>query len=535
MKKSSNNSQTASNRWILYRSVGYLNGRGLIYDGGSVVPHESQAPDTYAIEISPAPTPTSAVTTQDLSVFADSVWDYVFVGAGISDIRVDDPPQLLKDLCRKVRIGGHLICALPTQNFTLDNLESAVGLHGSWKAKDTCIRGDWVLSIYKRVQGARGIKPRTPRPPKRACITRYGAIGDMIIATPLIRRLAEDGYHVTVNTTKYSASVLENNPHVGNIILQERAAIPNVELGPYWDEWRKDYDKYIGLSESLEGGLLKVEGRRDFYTHASWRRDVCNKNYYDHTLGIGGYKDCRGRVGEIYFSRQEQRARDKLAKMYDGRFLIAATLNGTSHHKMYPLFGPVLRDWLDLHPKARVVLLGDKSAKQHVFEHGQVEDLVNNTSLREAFRYVAVASCVVGPETAMTNAAGAFDTPVITFLSHSTHENFCKNFTHDYCLAPDVALAPCYPCHMLHYSLETCPQGELVDTESDEIAAKGPLCALGAIQGDRLLARLDEVYERHFVNPVETPKNGIIDVKGKEPLEPYGSVESGPATHSSST
>ena len=97
----------------------------------------------------------------------------------------------------------------------------------------------------------------------------------------------------------------------------------------------------------------------------------------------------------------------------------------------------------------------------------------------------------------VTNAAGCFDTPKITLLSHSSHENLCKYWKNDYCLEPDKTLAPCYPCHCLHYSRESCPIGTVEDTETGKELGRAPICPI-AILPVRVLARLEEVYQKHY-------------------------------------
>ena len=101
---------------------------------------------------------------------------------------------------------------------------------------------------------------------------------------------------------------------------------------------------------------------------------------------------------------------------------------------------------------------------------------------------------MVGPESMAMNVAACYDLPKICFLSHSSHENLCKYWVNDFCLEPDTTTAPCYPCHQLHYSLESCPIGAIKDSTSGEVLASGPRCAMGAISPERVIARLDEVY-----------------------------------------
>jgi hypothetical protein len=69
-------------------------------------------------------------------------------------------------------------------------------------------------------------------------------------------------------------SVLENNPYVSNLLPQQRDIVPNPELGNYWAEWAGDYERYINLSESIEGSLLKIETRQDYYTSKADKQEL---------------------------------------------------------------------------------------------------------------------------------------------------------------------------------------------------------------------------------------------------------------------
>jgi ADP-heptose:LPS heptosyltransferase len=320
----------------------------------------------------------------------------------------------------------------------------------------------------------------------------------MIMITPLIRRLYEDGYEVTMNITPYCAEVLKNNPFVSNIVLQERDMIPNQDLGAYWAEWLQDYDKYINLSESIEGKLLKVEGRRDFYTQKAWRDNLCTANYYDHTMALGGYTGVTGSRGELYFSNAEIKQAKYLREKFKDRFMIMWGLKGSSHHKIYPLLVPVLSQWLDAHPDAIAILVGGEADKPLQFDHPQVVGVAGDMKIRDVFCLTQFADLVVGPESSVINAAGCFPVPKITMLSHSNHGNLCSNWEGDFCLQADVA---CSPCHQLHYSLESCPLVGITEAGKTEPSYTGPVCASVGFPPARILARLDEVYERFKIAP----------------------------------
>jgi len=370
---------------------------------------------------------------------------------------------------------------------------------GRWQRKQTYLQDGQSLQIYKRLKGTSGIVEGKPVPDQpRACVVRFGALGDAIILTPVLKALHDQGYHVTFMGTPYCAPALENNPYIDNLLLQERDAVPNQELGQYWSLWSKDYDRYINLSESLEGDLLIVEGRKEFFTTKEWRHSRCNKNYYEYTLERSGVTNVPNPRGELYFTNAEERRAREFWQGLQGKFVILWALNGSSHHKVYPMMETVLRKFLGEHPDARAVTVGDDMARLLEFEHPQLIEKAGKWSIRESLIATKYASVVVGPETMITNAAGCFSTPKITILSHSSHENLCKHWENDYCVSPDQEIAPCYPCHMLHYSKESCPTGIVEDTETGEEMGRAPICPI-AVLPQRLYARLEEVYSNHYL------------------------------------
>jgi ADP-heptose:LPS heptosyltransferase len=481
-------SKPPDNRWIRHRVVGYLRGRGFTFGIENLFPREATAPGKFAVNCDSQKAPLVAVCDEGFGVLADGAFDWAFLGPRTNNHH--DPEGLLKQASEKLKIGGHLLIHISDEELEQDDLTSFVGRWGSWQAKDRYLRNGQHVQIFKKIQGAKGVAPAKPRAPKRACIARYGAIGDMVILSPLIRQLAEDGYEVTLNITEYAEAVVKHNPHVSNIIIQERDAIPNPELGEYWKEWEQDYERYINLSESIEGRYLKVEGRPEFYTPREWRHSTCNVNYFDATMGIGGYPEATGRRGEFYLTAKERRDAQRFREKYSDKFLILWALNGSSYHKCYPLIEPTLNEWLASHPEARVVLLGDGRAKDLVFQHPQVIDGVEQFTLRQVMALVEVANLVIGPESAVINFAGCTDTPKICLLSHSTRENLTKYWVNDYSLEP---VSPCYPCHQLHYSRETCPLINILDSDNQPIEPAIPVCTVG-ISPSRLIAQLDHIY-----------------------------------------
>lgn len=478
-----------NSQWVRWRAAAYLGGKGLSWGCGNdpIVPQQAIDGGKYSLNIDVAKAAGTDICDTDISILTKDSMDHVFVGP-----REGAP---VKDLISKLKIGGHLVY----YGVDLDPeiLRKSLAELGYWQEKDTYIRENQFLGIWKLLGRAkREILSPKPKPTKRACIARYGAIGDMVMITPLIRQLAEDGYHVTMNITPYCAEVIKCNPYVGNVVLQERDMIPNQDLGQYWNEWMGDYDKYINLSESIEGKLLKVEGRRDFYTTKDWRDATCSANYYDHTLALGGYPEVTGKRGELYFSNAEEKECRFLREKFKDRFMIMWSLKGSSHHKIYPMLAPVLSQWLDKHKDAIAILVGAAADSVLAFEHPQVVSLAGKNTIRHTFCLAKYCDLVAGPESSVINAAACYDVPKMAFLTHSHHDNLCKYWTNDYCLQADIA---CSPCHQLHYTLESCPLVSISEDNNPQPAWSGPVCAAAGFPPSRVMARLDEIYN-HWAN-----------------------------------
>jgi len=475
--------------WVRLRAIGYLKGRGLTFGLNGPEPiYPAKAIDLgkYSLNFDLAPNPSVHAVDQNLAIIQKGSLDHIFLGNRLG--MYTDPENLIRECADRLREGAHLIIHL--MNGDQAHIEGWLSAAGLWKRKDIYLRDSQFLGIYKLLgKQRRGIQEATPRSgKKRALIARYGAIGDMIMISPLIRKLAEDGYEVTMNVTPYCAEVLKHNPYVSNIIIQERDAIPNQELGPYWTEWKDDYDKYINLSESIEGKLLKVEGRRDFFTTKAWREDLFGSiNYYDQTMRLGGYPDIRGSRGELYFSAAEEKAAKFIRAKFPGKFLVLWSVKGSSFHKIYPRLRDTLGAWLSHRPDCQVILTGAEADKGLGFDMQQVWNTIGTMQLRDVFCLTKHVDLVVGPESAVINAAGCYETPKICFLSHSSAANLCKYWINSYHLEPEGVA--CYPCHQLHYNLESCP---LKQTESGPL----PVCAVEGVSSERLIAQLDLVYNK---------------------------------------
>jgi ADP-heptose:LPS heptosyltransferase len=496
---------TLSN-WARFKSAAYLIGNGIHFGltGDPILPKAAKNLGVYCIGVNPSRNAPCDICSEDLGFAAPDSQRYIFLDKTLEII--PNPKALIQEASTKLKIGGHLIVMVPINNpqemvtnkFNPDGVDSLVTSAGSWVCKDRSVLDDHLFHIYKLVDRKKGrmTNHKVPSGP-RACVVRYGAFGDMIIMSPLVRLLKEKGYHVTVNCQAYSSTILHNNPNVDNLLVQEREAIPNPDLGPYWDLWKDEYDLYINLSESIEGKCLAVEGRPEFYSPQNFRAWRGNHNYYEYALELAGFpNEVAKPKGELFFSPGEKSFAKSFRKNWEGKFLILWSLSGSSYHKVYGLFEPVMTDWLNRHPDALMITTGDEMARLLEFDHPQVIKTAATLPIRQVMALTEVVDVVVGPETGILNAAGCFSTPKVIFMSHSAPDNLCKHWDNAYPLTPNTEYAPCYPCHQLHYNRDTCPLADIRNDQTGEIIASGPRCAMGAVEGSRVGAILDEIYNR---------------------------------------
>lgn len=321
---------------------------------------------------------------------------------------------------------------------------------------------------------------------KRVLLTRLGAFGDCIIIAPLIRLLAQDGWQVTVNTNKRGVAVLKHNPYVHDILFHDEKLVPPEKLEEHWKEISKGYDKYINLSGSIEGKLLKVKG--DYNYDLPWyqRHSLCNVNYYDRTLELGGYGHVKGLNGELYFSPEEEQWGADKRSSNDGSFIILWSLSGSSVHKFYPWAETVALEFLNRHDDAMMYTVGDGLCSLLQWDHPRNKKKVLAWDIRKSFVMAKYADLVVGNETGILNASGCFPTPKIVFLSHSSHENLSKYWENCIPLEASRADAPCHPCHKMIYGRKECPLNGVTRT---------PVC-MAHLRPEKVLEALESVYSK---------------------------------------
>lgn len=469
--------EAAKVRWDI---VEYTRGKGLDLGCGpsKAFPHFVGVDNLKDVELFGAEMEPDVVveTCERLPDFEDASQDFVFSSHLLEHI--EDYASALKEWWRVIRPGGYLVLYLPHRDlyprigtpgsnpdhkhdFSQRDIERAMdGMEGSWSLLVNEMRDQdqeySFLQVWKKRDDKRRTYPCNAAKDsrKRACVVRYGGFGDMLQAAGVLPALKDEGFHVTVMTTPRGKSVIEHDPHVDAFFIQDDDQVPNHLLYDFWEHQAKKFDRFVNLSESVEGTLLALPGRANHGWSHLMRHKHLNQNYHEFTADIAGVPFRPD--GKFYPSAEEV---EKISTMVDKDcFNIVFALSGSSQHKFYAGQDAVIARVLLEIPNSIIYLTGDEACK--ILEAGwekepRVRLLSGEQTIRETLTLAQLCDCVVGPETGVLNSV-AFESRIgkVCLLSHSSIENLTKHWINSYAIEPQGI--DCYPCHRLHYGMKFC-------------------------------------------------------------------------------
>lgn len=296
---------------------------------------------------------------------------------------------------------------------------------------------------------------------RNACIVRYGGIGDMVQSASVFAQVKAQGFHVTLMTTPRGYEVVQHDPNIDEFMVQDPDQVPNHLLAEFWHVWAKKFDKFVNLSELVEGYLLAIPGRCNHAWPDAVRRAELGRNYVEFMHHVAQTPF----VPRPQFHPTAEEA-DRVAQWKEslgpGAFTVMWALAGSSVHKVYPhmdqVIAATLMKWPDLH----WVLVGGVECQ--LLEQGwenepRVHRLCGKIGVRESLALALGMDVVLGPETGMLNAVAHEPNAKIVMLSHSSRENLTRDWTNTQSLEPFGA--PCYPCHRLHYERTFCHEAKV--------------------------------------------------------------------------
>ena len=466
----------------------------------------------------------------DLSMFTTGKLDFVFSSHLLEHL--DDTRKALKEWWRVIKADGYLVLYLPHAAFYPNiGVEGANPDHkhdfwpkdiiehmknvGGWdlvvsESRDQGTEYSF-LQIYKKRGSSRkhlyscdeavAMRQKSHKYyGKRLLVIRYGGIGDCIMASAVLPGLKAQGWHITYQTIPLGEAILRHDPNIDEFWIQDRDQVPNEQLPQYWEALAREFDHVVNLSESVEGTLLAIPGRREYVLSKRARHLYMNHNYLTFQAAIAEVPPPYTPV--FYPSDAEAKAAFEFREQLGDSPVILWALAGSSVHKAWPWVDKAVLSLL-ANTNAKIVFVGDKAAQ--LLETGIAQVVALNMfgidyqasddmkfsdlllkikecfggvnrlicksgawQIRETLAFVEQANLIVGPETGVLNAASALPNPKVCMLSHSTHNNLTRDWVNTTTLEPTADVA-CYPCHRMHYNRDFCPEDE--DTGASVCAA----------------------------------------------------------------
>lgn len=322
----------------------------------------------------------------------------------------------------------------------------------------------------------------------RILIVRLGAYGDVLITTPLIRKLHSDGNDILYLTSERGMEILKGNPYIKKLILHPKDSIPIEKLGDHIKGIAKknQCDRTIDLCESVEVALSLHPRSPDYNLPKAERRAKYEINFYDYCFKFAGESQPQTMLPELYFDDKELREAHSYIKP---GFNLLVGMSGSGTNKTYPwtepLCGSIKESFGD---KVHIISVGDERCQMIEPLGPGITNLSGKISMRVSMALTSLVQCVISPDTGLLHASGCFNTPKIGLLGHNTREVITKHFINDYSLESDPELAECSPCFRLIYNMKLqCPI---------HLVTGGAYCMSAGIKPELVFDKFKEVYAR---------------------------------------
>ena len=253
----------AESKKIVWEVAPYLRGQGIDIGAGTfkILPHAISVDNgtdnvLFGMQFKPD---VHITTAEDLSVFSPGTMNFVYSSHLLEHL--EHPRKALFEWWKLVKLDGVLVLYLPHEDHYPKMGEPGANpdhksnlnehkvvewleeLPGSWDLERCEVRSQddeysFLLILRKLLKGGHKQSWKFPKPEKTACVVRYGAFGDKMMATPIIRGLKKQGYHVTVFAALPGSDAITHDPHIDKLVLFDKDQVPNADLGDFWAHHR---------------------------------------------------------------------------------------------------------------------------------------------------------------------------------------------------------------------------------------------------------------------------------------------------------
>ena len=335
-----------------------------------------------------------------------------------------------------------------------------------------------------------------------AAVCRFGGVGDNLIAAGVFPDLVRQGNHVEIITSKHAGCVFEHNPWASKVSICEDGDQPG-DGGIEWQKWfdRRSHEyggRLFHFSHSVETTLAFVQAQTAFWWPERVRRRLCHKSYLEMAADIAGTSYG---FPPLFHSSEAEKAKAAATKALMGERVIGWVICGSRFDKVYPYSAMAIAR-LIRELETPVMLIGEpgggyeiaKDIQAQVTKHNGDEKglfligadpvLAANWPIRRSLAQAQACDLVIGPDTGVMWAVAMEAMPKIMLLSHASPENITKHWKNTVTLHADQGRVPCFSCHRLHDTVETChlnKDGTGVACISDISAEDILRCAAAAI------------------------------------------------------
>ena len=305
---------------------------------------------------------------------------------------------------------------------------------------------------------------------QKILIIRFSSIGDIVLTTPLLRALKAQKPDIEIHyiTKKVYAPVLENNPHIDQLILLED------KLSTLFPQLKKEkYDFIVDLHNNLRSLRIKAVLKRpyeslDKLNRQKWLLVRFKKDHmppvhiverYFKTLQRLGVKN-DGKGLEYYSGLEQEKSIKGLEESIKDNFAVIV-IGGTYYTKQIPeeKFDDLLARF-----SLPLVLLGGPEDQRQAQKIAQkypqkVHDLSGKTSLNESAEIIRRSQFVVTSDTGLMHMAAAYQKKIYSVWGNTVPEfgmvpYMPENPKNSVIL--EVKNLPCRPCSKLGYN--NCPK-----------------------------------------------------------------------------
>jgi len=322
----------------------------------------------------------------------------------------------------------------------------------------------------------------------RVLIVRLGAYGDVIITTPLVRKLHEDAMDIIYLTSERGMEVLKGSPYIKKLILHPKDSVPIEKLGDHIKQIAKKHqcERIIDLCESIEVALSLHPRSPEYNLPKYERRAKFERNFYEYTFEFAKEDHYGALLPDLFFDDKETKEAQSYLKP---GFNLLVGMSGSGTNKTYPwteaLCGTIMKEFGD---KVHIITVGDERCQIIEPIGPTITNLSGKIPMRIAMCLTGLVDCVISPDTGLLHAAGCYQTPKIGLLGHNTKEVITKHFLNDYSVESDENLAECSPCFRLIYSMKLqCP----IDPNTG-----GAYCMSKGIRPELVYEKFKQVYEK---------------------------------------